>query len=125
MTYIDRLSELKMAFTRLREAMPEVKNQLDKDGAIQRFEFVFELVWKTLKDYSEDQGRIEAVSPKDSFRVAADLGLISDPLFWFDYLKSRNEATHLYDEEKADEVFSKIPDFISSVENLIVRLEKE
>ena len=23
--------------------MPEVKNQLDKDGAIQRFEFVFEL----------------------------------------------------------------------------------
>lgn len=124
MTYTDRLSELKMAFTRLKEAMSEVKNQLDKDGAIQRFEFVFELVWKTLKDYAEDKGRLDAVSPKDSFRVAADLGLIENPLVWFDFLKSRNEATHLYDEQKADEVFSKVPDFIASVEILILKMEQ-
>lgn len=123
MTYTDRLSELKMAFTRLKEAMPEVKNQLDKDGAIQRFEFVFELVWKTLKDYAEDKGRLDAVSPRDSFRVAADLGLIEDPLIWFDFLISRNEAAHLYDEQKADEVFSKIPEFIVSVEKLISKIE--
>jgi nucleotidyltransferase substrate binding protein (TIGR01987 family) len=125
MTYTDRLSELKMAFARLKEAIPEVKNQLDKDGVIQRFEFVFELAWKTIKDYSEDKGRQDAVSPKDSFRVAADLGLIKDPLVWFDFLKSRNEASHFYDEQKADEVFSKIPDFIVSVEDLILKLEQD
>lgn len=124
MTYTDRLSELKMAFARLKEAIPEVKNQLDKDGAIQRFEFVFELVWKTLKDYAEDKGRLDAVSPRDSFRVAADLGLIEDPVIWFDFLVSRNEAAHLYDEQKADEVFSKIPEFIVSVERLIVKIEQ-
>lgn len=124
MTYTDRLTELKMAFTRLKEAVPEVKNQLDKDGTIQRFEFVFELVWKTLKDYAEDKGRQDAVSPKDAFRVAADLGLIEDPLVWFEFLKSRNEAAHLYDEQKADEVFSQIPNFIVSVENLISKIEQ-
>jgi nucleotidyltransferase substrate binding protein (TIGR01987 family) len=123
MTYTDRLSELKMAFARLKEAIPEVKNQLDKDGVIQRFEFVFELVWKTIKDYAEDKGRLDAVSPKDSFRVAADLGLIDDPVIWFEYLKSRNEAAHLYDEQKAEEVFSQIPNFITSVENLILKIE--
>lgn len=122
MTYTDRLSELKMAFARLKEAIPEVKNQLDKDGAIQRFEFVFELVWKTLKDYAEDKGRMDAVSPKDAFRVAADLGLIENPLVWFEFVKSRNEAAHLYDEQKANDVFSKIPDFIISVENLVSKI---
>ncbi len=105
MTYIARLMELKPAFARLKEAIPKVKNQLEKDGAIQRFEFVFELVWKTLKDYAEDKGRFDVASPKDAFRVAADLGLIDNPLIWFDFLKSRNEATHLYNEQKAEEVF--------------------
>jgi nucleotidyltransferase substrate binding protein (TIGR01987 family) len=122
MIYIDRLKELKTAFARLKEAMPEVKNQLDKDGVIQRFEFVFELVWKTLKDYSEDKGRLDAVSPKDAFRVAADLGLIEDPIVWFEFLRHRNEATHLYDEAKAEEVYVVIPDFINNVEKLIDRL---
>ncbi len=122
MTYIDRLTELKSALERLKEAIPEVQNQLEKDGVIQRFEFVFELVWKTLKDYAEDKGRFDAASPKDAFRVAADLGLIDDPLTWFDFLKNRNEATHLYDEQKANDVFSKIPNFIGAVEDLISKI---
>ena len=122
MTYLNRLKELKQAFARLKEAIPEVKNQLDQDGVIQRFEFVFELMWKTLKDYAEDKGRLDAASPKDAFRVAADLGLIDNPLIWFDFLKSRNEATHLYDEQKAEEVFLQIPDFIDAVENVISKI---
>lgn len=125
MTYVARLTELKQAFARLKEAIPKVKNQLEKDGAIQRFEFVFELVWKTLKDYAQDKGRLDAASPKDAFRVAADLGLIDNPLIWFDFLKSRNEATHLYNEQKAEEVFSQIPNFIGAVENLISKISKE
>ncbi len=125
MTYIGRLTELKTAFARLKEAIPQVQNQLDKDGAIQRFEFVFELVWKTLKDYAEDRGRFDAASPKDAFRVAADLGLIDDPLIWFDFLKFRNEATHTYDEQKANDVFLQIPKFIDAVENLISQISKQ
>lgn len=125
MTYTDRLTELKLAFSRLKEAIPEVKNQLDKDGVIQRFEFVFELVWKTIKDYSEDKGRMDAVSPKDAFRVAADLGLINDPMVWFDFLKYRNASAHLYDEEKAEEIYKSVPTFISHVEVLISKLTIE
>ncbi|MBU2592815.1 MAG: nucleotidyltransferase substrate binding protein [Patescibacteria group bacterium] len=124
MTYTNRLADLKLAFDRLKEAIPEVQDQLDKDGAIQRFEFVFELIWKTLKDYAEDKGRLDVASPKDTFRVAADLGVIDDPLVWFDFIKSRNEAAHLYNEQKADEIYSKIPGFISAVENLLLKISK-
>lgn len=122
MTYEIRLAELRSAFARLKEAIPEVHNQLEKDGAIQRFEFVFELVWKTLKDYTEDKGRMDAASPKDAFRVAADVGLIEDPLPWFEFLKYRNEAAHLYDEQKADDVFLHIPAFIIAVDSLIAKI---
>lgn len=124
MTYQDRLSELSTALLRLKEAVPTVGNQLEKDGAIQRFEFVFELVWKTLKDYAEDKGRMDAASPKDAFRVAADLGVIDDPLPWFEFLKSRNEATHPYDEQKADDVFARIPAFIAAVDTLIKKISR-
>lgn len=125
MMYVNRLKELQTALERLKEAIPQVQNQLDKDGAIQRFEFVFELVWKTLKDYAEDKGRFDGASPKDAFRVAADLKLIDSPLNWFDFLKSRNEATHLYDEQKANDVFSQIPNFIRAVDNLISKISKD
>ncbi|MBI5356162.1 nucleotidyltransferase substrate binding protein [Candidatus Collierbacteria bacterium] len=124
MTYTDRLVELKTALSRLEEALKEVKNQLDKDGAIQRFEFVFELTWKTLKDFAEDKGRMEANSPKGAFRVAADLGVIGDPQPWFEFLKSRNDSSHLYNEESANRVFSQLPDFVSAMKDLIVSLDK-
>jgi len=31
-------------------------SQLKEEGAIQRFEAAFELAWKTLKDYPEENG---------------------------------------------------------------------
>ncbi len=31
---------------------------LEREGLIQRFEFTYELAWKTLKDYLEDSGVI-------------------------------------------------------------------
>ena len=125
MTYIDRLSELKTAFSRLEEAISNVKDQLDKDGAIQRFEFVFELLWKTLKDYAQDKGRLDANSPKDAFRVAADLGLIDDLQIWFEFLNNRNTAAHIYDEDSANKIYSNIPNFISSVKTLINTIENK
>jgi nucleotidyltransferase substrate binding protein (TIGR01987 family) len=77
-----------------------------------------------LKDYAEDKGRFDAASPKDAFRLAVHLGLIDDPLVWFNFLKNRNKASHLYDEQKADEVCLQNPDFIDSVGNLILKISK-
>lgn len=118
-----KLEELKSAFFRLKEGVSEVENDLDRDGVIQRFEFTFELVWKAIQEYARLSG-LEVVSPKDAFRVAADLKLIDSPEDWFTFLKDRNETTHLYSEDQAKEIFSHIPNFIDKVESLISKLSK-
>lgn len=43
------LKKLKDAYQRLEEGVKQAKDELDKDGVIQRFEFTFELLWKALK----------------------------------------------------------------------------
>lgn len=59
-----RLSNFERALALLREAMlngPAALNQLEKEGVIQRFEYCFELAWKTTKDYMEAKGFLFAV----------------------------------------------------------------
>lgn len=54
-----RFQNFDRAFVLLREAMkngPSGLNLLEKEGVTQRFEYSFELVWKTLKDYLEEGG---------------------------------------------------------------------
>lgn len=48
------------ALNRLKEGLTQYdeKNELLRDGIIQRFEFTFELAWKTLKEVFEDEGLI-------------------------------------------------------------------
>ena len=48
----------------LREALesgPSALSALEKEGVIQRFEYTFELAWKTIKDFLEAGGLV--VSP--------------------------------------------------------------
>lgn len=116
-----KLGDLKSALSRLKEGVSQVQNDLDRDGVIKRFEFTFELVWKAIQEYAQFSG-LEVVSPRDAFRVAADLKLIENPEDWFVFLKDRNETTHLYSEDQAKEIFLHIPDFIKKVEALISKL---
>ena len=49
----ERKFDLENAFQRLKEALQENETQLAIDGTLHRFEFTFELAWKTMKDYLE------------------------------------------------------------------------
>lgn len=116
-----KLGDLKLALVRLKEGVSQVQNDLDRDGVIKRFEFTFELVWKAIQEYAQFSG-LEVVSPRDAFRVAADLKIIENPEDWFVFLKDRNETAHLYSEDQVKEIFLHIPDFIKKVEALVSKL---
>ena len=71
------------------------KSDLEKAGAIQAFEYTYELCWKTMKRILANQN-IETSIPKDIFRTSAQFNLIEDAEIWFNIIKKRNETTHTY-----------------------------
>ena len=101
------LNKLKNANQKLKEGTEQAKDELDKDGVIQRFEFTFELLWKALKIYLEYQG-ILVKTPRDSFVEAFRIDLISDEKIFLDMLEDRNNTSHIYDKETSEKIFNRI-----------------
>jgi len=90
----------------------------EQAGAIQAFEYCFELSWKIMKRLLEVRGKI-ANSPKETYRMAALEGFIKDPELWFDFLKKRNMTVHTYEEKEAQEVISVFSDFSQELQTFL------
>jgi nucleotidyltransferase substrate binding protein (TIGR01987 family) len=82
---------------------------LEKEGLIQRFEYTFELAWKTLKDYLESQ-KVNVVFPREVIKAAFHYGLINDGESWMDMLDKRNLLAHTYDEANFEMAIEMIKD---------------
>lgn len=108
----EKLNDFGKVLLRLNESIDESKsNPLSstlKDGVIQRFEFCYEICWKLIKYYLENEGIQEAKSPKSTFREAFKIGIIEDGEKWIDMLNDRNLTSHVYDEEVAIDIYGKI-----------------
>lgn len=104
-----RFQNFERAYLLLRSALEEratdTFNQLELEGLIQRFEYTFELAWKTLKDYLEHSGiLLPQITPKAAFAAK----LIEDGQIWMDMLSHRNLMSHTYDCEKFEEAVAAV-----------------
>ncbi len=85
----------------LREALargPSALSMLEKEGVIQRFEYSFELAWKTIKDYLEEDGLvISPVTPRQVLKDAFAAKVLTDGQVWINMLDNRNLLSHTYD----------------------------
>lgn len=116
------LEKLKNAFNKLAEGAKIADDDLYKDGVIQRFEFTFELLWKTIKIYLENQGIIVR-SPRESFKEAFRLNLIEDEKLFLDMLKDRNDTPHIYDKETAESIFNRIKsNYIPAIKGVLKKM---
>ncbi len=107
-----RFDNFDRAFVLLREVQDRglaSLSQLEKEGAIQRFEFAFELAWKTLKDYLEDQGvEIKEATPRKIIKEAFSAGILPDAQVWMEILQYRNLLSHRYDFKTFDDALQKV-----------------
>ena len=101
------LNKLEMAFTRLQQAAGRVVDDLDRDGVIQRFEFTFELLWKTAKIFLEYEG-FRCAGPRSCIKEGVRREILSEGEVLLDMLEDRNKTTHIYDEHTAEEIFERI-----------------
>jgi nucleotidyltransferase substrate binding protein (TIGR01987 family) len=77
----ERSADFLKASARLSEACAQPFDSFIRDSVIQRFEFCWELAWKTLKLRLEFLGVI-AANPRDVFKEALVAGLIHDGNAW-------------------------------------------
>ena len=107
----ERKQELLSATERLKEALQEQESDIIIDGTLHRFEFTFELAWKTMKDYLEYSGIIDGIgSPREIIKTAFANGIIDDGENWIKMMLARNSLAHLYDEDKSREIYIEIKD---------------
>jgi nucleotidyltransferase substrate binding protein (TIGR01987 family) len=108
--FTERQLEVKDAAARLAEATALPESGLIRDAVIQRFEFTFEVVWKTLKLFLERQGH-ECGGPRPTLKKAFAEGLIPTPDkadVWLQMLEDRNLTSHAYDEALAARIYRNI-----------------
>lgn len=107
--WVQRFENFDRALLLLREAVDLLQEPgvavIVKEGAIQRFEYTFELAWKTLKDFLiERKVTLERRAAADVIRTAFATNYISNGQDWMDALDARNEMSHVYRETAFDKV---------------------
>jgi nucleotidyltransferase substrate binding protein (TIGR01987 family) len=112
--WLQRFQNYSRVFGLLREIIEEnaditTLEAIVKEGIIQRFEYTFELAWKTLKDKMLEDGlKFERISPKHVFRLAHQSHYVDNIEIWLDMTNDRNLMSHTYDFSTFDGVLKKL-----------------
>ena len=104
-------------------AVPVESNEIALDGTIQRFEFSYELMWKTMQRLARFHG-FDPQSPRDSFRTAFKQGWIEDENLWLDMIRDRNLTSHTYQKELALQIYERVKIYYPEMRR-VSRLLKE
>lgn len=124
-----RFENFERALRLLREAFekdPAKMSDLEKEGVVQRFEYTFELAWKTVKDYLVYSGvTLDQITPRSVVKQAFAARIIEDGQTWIDILEQRNLMTHTYDSEVFEIVFRNISErYVAALERVFAWLKQ-
>lgn len=114
--WVQRFRNFDGALLRLREGVELLHDDPDlhamtKEGLVQRFEFTFELAWKTLKDYLVFRKvTLTKQGPGDVIRAAVAARYVNDGETWMDALDARNEMSHVYRSDSFERVLADVVD---------------
>lgn len=105
-----KLADFKTALGTLEDALREPRTTLARDSVIKRFEYTFELAWKTSKVLLEARFGTPVFSPKEVFRALRANQLFTDEETeaLLQMTDDRNEIIHAYNEKFSNELYEKI-----------------
>ena len=108
----ERLSVAQRALSTLKDLLILQKlSPVERDAAIQRFEYTFEACWKTAQRYLQLVEGLSVGSPKACVRAFRDLGLFSDEqaVVGLEMADDRNLTVHTYNESVAERIHQHLP----------------
>jgi nucleotidyltransferase substrate binding protein (TIGR01987 family) len=102
-------------------------SKLEQEGIVQRFEYTFELAWKSLKDRLYYEGYDET-SPRAVIRRSFEAKYLTEEEteLWLESLEQRNLLSRTYDEAAAGEALALIKEkYFTVFERIYQRLKSE
>lgn len=104
--YVSHLRILSRAFDE------DLTNDFIVSGIIDKYYIQFELGWKVLKELLRYEGanQAETGSPREIIKTAYAYYDFIDESVWLGMLRDRNDTTHIYNEEAARQLVSKVLD---------------
>lgn len=93
-----------------RAEQEDLTNEFIVSGIIDKFYIQFELGWKVLKELLRYEGANQAAmgSPREIIKTAYAYFHFMEEDVWLEMLRDRNDATHIYNEEAAQQLVEKI-----------------
>ena len=95
--WLQRFANFNKALAKLTEVFDDREDdlsELEQEGMIQRFEYTFELAWKTLQDLLRYKGYIDIAGPNPVLEQAFKDGYLTDAEGWKAMKKSRELSSH-------------------------------
>ncbi len=108
----ERLTLARKALRSLEELLIiESPSKVERDAAIQRFEYTFEAVCKAAGRFLLVIDGIDVASPKAIVRSSREVGLFKDDqaVLALEMVDDRNLTVHTYNEALAEQIFSNLP----------------
>lgn len=105
----ERIENFNKAFNLYKRAIEafDKENELTHMALVQAFEICFELAWKVVKDYLNQEG-VEVYLPRQVIKEAFNNEVIKTGQIWIEMLETRNSTSHEYNMEKVNEYLIKI-----------------
>lgn len=99
---------------------------IERDASIQRFEYCYEIVWKTAKHWLLSKEGVDAGSPKSVIRSSREVGLLSDSeaSIALKMVDDRNLTVHTYNEALAAAIHSRLPGYYQLLEIWLSRMNE-
>jgi len=123
--YNRNLKSFEKALLQLGDALEESESPIVRDACLQRFEFSYELLWKTLKIFLEEIHGVRAVSPRQVFKEAFALSIIDEELTFVEMIESRNTLSHTCNEEQAAKIYVKRAAYLEAMNSVLAQLNKQ
>jgi nucleotidyltransferase substrate binding protein (TIGR01987 family) len=120
----ERLAAGRRAMATLDEILQMPTSVIIRDASIQRFEYTFESLWKLLKAYLVEYEGIVCNSPKQCFREALKVGLLSvqEVETCLIMTDDRNLTSHTYIEAIAQAIYGKLPSYLGVMNSLLANI---
>ena len=115
------VAQFEKAHSRLLEVLALEKTEIVRDSAVLRFELTLELCWKVMRAFAAGQ-EIETRSPREALQQAYRFGFIDDAEQFIAMLGQRNVAVHTDNEEFADGLYQRLPNWARLLGEAIARV---